>query len=67
MSLCPGVDYTVNVAYPDKRRTLLTSTVGAWEGANAECPGRTYTGRNGTSQGAYKSTLSIPCNTTGGC
>jgi hypothetical protein len=35
--LCPGVDYTVTIIYPEARRTLLSTTEGAWAKANATC------------------------------
>lgn len=63
--LCPGVEYTVTVKYPEARRTLLTTTQGAWANANATCPGRVYTERTGKAAQNFTSTVTIPCNTTG--
>lgn len=63
--LCPGVEHTVTVKYPEARRTLLTTTQGAWATANATCVGRMYTPKGGKAAESFKAVLTIPCNTTG--
>lgn len=63
--LCPGVEHTVTVKYPEARRTLLTTTQGAWATANATCLGRMYTPKGGKSAESFTAVLTIPCNTTG--
>lgn len=64
--LCPGVETTVTVNYPERRRTLLTTTEGAWDKANRTCPGLTLTTRTQASYDTYSAKLTIPCNSTGG-
>lgn len=62
--LCPGVETTVTVNYPERRRTLLTTTEGAWDKANRTCPGLTLTTRTQASYDTYSAKLTIPCNST---
>jgi len=33
--ICPGTEYEVTVRYPERRRTLLTTTAGKWAKASA--------------------------------
>lgn len=59
--VCPGVRYTLSVAFPpgESRKVLLTASLGKLANSTAECPGKEATGEFAP---VVRTTWTLPCS-----